>query len=121
MGLKNYGAWYDFIKKGLFGSMVYVNGNELSNRHWAHQAGLRGEDLQYYNPLTNPVWSLQKLPLYTSFVWYKIVIPHQKIESLLMQANVNQSDHTFISFSLNMRKMGKGSIWVNGYPGKFKI
>jgi hypothetical protein len=121
MGLKNYGAWYDSIKKGLFDSMVYLNGNELSNRNWVHQAGLRGEDLQYYNPLTNPAWIIQKLPLYTAFVWYKIVIPHQKIESLLNQANGNQSDPTFISFSLNMAKMGKGSIWVNGNPGKLEI
>jgi hypothetical protein len=118
MGLKNYGAWFDSIKKGLYDSMVFVNGNELSNRHWVQQAGLRGEDLKYYNPLTNPSWSIHNIPSYSAFVWYKVVIPYQKMESLIVQANGHQNSHTLISFAINMEKMGKGSIWVNGHSSK---
>lgn len=115
MGLKNYGPWYDSIKKGLFNSMVYLNGIEISKNNWVHQAGMRGEFLQYYRPDKNISWNTLDLPSYASLVWYKIKIPYQKIADLLVRANVDQNSLPFISFALNMGQMGKGHIWVNGY------
>ena len=115
MGLKNYGPWYDSIKKGLFDSLIYLNGKEIGKNDWSHQAGIQGEQLQYYNQDVDHGWKTQELPVYASLIWYKIYIPSIKIKDLLLKANVDQSQKPFVSFALNMSKMGKGNIWVNGH------
>ena len=114
MGLPNYGAWYDSVKKGLFNSKVYLNGIDLSSNNWIHQSGIRGEALQYFNLDNNQIWNLEDLPMYSPFIWYKIIISHHEIRTLLHREGDIDS-HDFISVALKMSSMGKGQLWVNGH------
>lgn len=56
MGLLNYGAFYDKVEKGLYGSIM-INNHDITVGNWAHQIGLQGEykNVSYFlNALVSP-------------------------------------------------------------------
>jgi hypothetical protein len=42
LGLLNYGAFYDNVKKGIYGSIKIAN-QDITTGNWVHQRGLEGE------------------------------------------------------------------------------
>ena len=42
MGLLNYGAFYERVQKGLYGSIM-INSHDITEGDWIHQIGLKGE------------------------------------------------------------------------------
>lgn len=62
MGLLNYGAFYENVQKGLYGS-VMINNYNITEGRWSHQKGLKGE----HNRVSNiyKVFSISIIPVGT--------------------------------------------------------
>jgi len=117
MGLLTIGTFMERWSRGLVGakSRVIVDGQQQlipapQGTTWVHQAGLRGEALDYaFLPSTFSVWNtsddcLSLIKNATPLMWFR----------LTLKLPLGEEPASAV-FAVNMEGMGKGALWVNGY------
>ena len=103
-GMSDYGD--AFMKRGLNGAVLWHNAS-IVEQQWVHQVGLEGEFLQLYTVAgarTHPGWSGSP-PAGRPLSWYYLSVSTPQ----------PSGDAACATWRFDMRGMGKGSLWCNGF------
>ncbi|XP_020572692.1 beta-galactosidase 3 isoform X2 [Phalaenopsis equestris] len=105
VGLQNAGPFYEWVGAGLTSVKIagLDNGTiDLSSNTWKHKIGLEGEHLKIYsNGIDNVKWITPSLlPKDQALTWYKVNMDAPKGTEPV---------------GLDMKYMGKGQAWLNGF------
>lgn len=103
-GMSDYGDAY--MKSGLNGLVLWHN-ESIVAQNWSHQVGLQGEFFQLYTVAgahTHTGW-IPSPPAGRPLSWYYLNIT----------TPVPSGDAMCATWRFDMRGMGKGSLWCNGF------